>query len=189
MLSGGELDEAHRACTELENIAGEFGTEILGAMARHARGAVSVAQGDHQGAIVPLRQAFEVWHRLGAPYMAARIRLLLGRAFLALGDQEGAELERAAARRVFSELGATPDLAALDAGDDHPATKGSLQGLSKREIEVLLLLASGKNNKVIARELFVSERKIDRHVSNIFTKNGVSSRAAATAFAYENRLV
>jgi DNA-binding CsgD family transcriptional regulator len=190
MLSGGLLDEAHQACTELERIAGEFATEILGAMARQARGAVLVAQGDHQGAIGPLRQAFEVWHRIGAPYIAARIRLLLGRAFLALGDHEGSELEQAAARRVFTELGAVPDLAALDAADDHPVTaKGRIQGLSKREIEVLLLLASGKTNKVIARELFVSERTIDRHVSNIFTKIGVGSRAAATAFAYENRLV
>jgi DNA-binding CsgD family transcriptional regulator len=190
MLSAGEFDDAREACAELENIAREFGTEILGAMAGHARGAVSVAAGDHHGAIGPLRHAFEVWHRIGAPYIAARIRLLLGRAFLALGDREGADLEYAAARRVFSDLGAAPDLAALEAADQRPpAATGSVHGLSKREIEVLLLLASGKTNKVIARELFVSERTIDRHVSNIFTKIGVATRAAATAFAYENRLV
>ena len=190
MLSGGALDEAQQACAELEGIAASSARESSAPWPGMRAEPSSVAQGDHQGAVAPLRQAFEVWHRTGAPYIAARIRLLLGRAFLALGDHEGAELERAAARRVFSELGAAPDLAALDSADGNTATsKGRVPGLSKREIEVLLLLASGKTNKVIARELFVSERTIDRHVSNIFTKIGVSSRAAATAFAYENRLV
>src|SRR5688572_1353025 len=114
VLASGELDEARGACDELETIAREFGTEILGAMAAHARGAFSLAAGDHRAAIEPLRHAFAGWHRIGAPYIAARIRALLARAFLALGDREGAGLERTAARRVFEELGAAADLAALD---------------------------------------------------------------------------
>jgi DNA-binding NarL/FixJ family response regulator len=61
--------------------------------------------------------------------------------------------------------------------------------LTVRELQVLRLLASGKTNKVIARELSLSEKTIDRHVSNIFTKIDVSSRAAATAFAYEHDLI
>jgi DNA-binding NarL/FixJ family response regulator len=190
MLSSGELDDARRACEEIETLARELEAEVLGAMAAHARGAVSLAAGDPHGAVGPLRHAFGVWHRMGAPYIAARIRALLGRAFLALGDQEGAELERAAARRVFEELGASADLVGLDT--DPPlssATPQGSHGLSKREIEVLRLLATGKTNKVIARTLFVSDRTIDRHVSNIFTKIGVGTRAAATAFAYENDLV
>jgi DNA-binding NarL/FixJ family response regulator len=60
--------------------------------------------------------------------------------------------------------------------------------LSAREIEVLLLVASGKTNKVIAKELFLSEKTVDRHVSNIFVKLDVPSRAAATAWAYRNGL-
>ncbi|HEU4350299.1 MAG TPA: LuxR C-terminal-related transcriptional regulator [Burkholderiales bacterium] len=191
MLSAGELDDARAACRELEDIAREFGTEIIGAMAAHARGAVSIAEGDHHGAIEPLRHAFGVWHRVGAPYLAARIRVLIGRSFLGLGDGEGAKLERDAARKVFAALGAARDLAVVDAADGSASTAKPVPAheLSKRELEVLRLVASGKTNKAIARELFVSERTVDRHVSNIFTKIGVGTRAAATAFAYENGLV
>jgi DNA-binding NarL/FixJ family response regulator len=187
MLAAGELDEARAACRELEEVARDFGTEILGAMAAHARGAVASAEGDARAAIEPLRRAFGVWHRVGAPYIAARIRVLLGRACVALGDRDGAELERIAARKVFEELGARADLAALDAAPAPPP--GRQIGLSPRELEVLRLLATGKTNKAIASALFVSERTVDRHVSNIFAKIGVASRAGATAFAYENGIV
>jgi DNA-binding CsgD family transcriptional regulator len=190
MLSAGHIDEARVACRELEDIAHEFGTEILGAMAAQARGAVFVAEENHHGAIEPLRHAFGIWQRAKAPYIGARIRVLLGHAFFALGDHDSAALERAAARKVFEELGAAPDLMALDALDaastGHPS---SSHNLSRRELEVLRLLATGKTNKAIARALFVSERTVDRHVSNIFMKIGVATRAAATAFAYENGLV
>ena len=189
-LASRALDEARAASRELQDIARDYGTEILGALAAHARGAVALADGKPRDAVEPLRHAFGVWHKAGAPYLAARIRVLLGRAFRELGDQDGAELERAAARKVFETLGAAPDLAAL--GEPGPQTSTSAappHGLSKRELEVLRLLATGKTNKEIARELFLSERTVDRHVSNIFTKIGVASRAAATAFAYSRKLV
>jgi DNA-binding NarL/FixJ family response regulator len=190
-LAAGELVEAQAAARELEEIAGEFASEILGAMAAHARGAVLVAAGDLRGAIEPLKHAFVIWQKAGAPYIAARIRVLLGTALEKLGDRESAELERAAARKVFEELGASTDLAVLgsEAAAGAVAAHAPAHGLSKREIEVLRLIAAGKTNKTIARDLFVSERTIDRHVSNIYTKIGVSSRAAATAFAYEKGLV
>jgi DNA-binding NarL/FixJ family response regulator len=56
-------------------------------------------------------------------------------------------------------------------------------------LQVLRLVATGKTNKVIAAELRLSERTIDRHVGNIFTKFNLSSRAAATAYAYEHKLI
>jgi DNA-binding NarL/FixJ family response regulator len=115
------------------------------------------------------------------------VRVVLARAFQALGDEDGARLERDAARKIFVDLGAAPDLAALEAPAPTRA-RGAL-GLSARELEVLLLVASGKTNKAIARELFVSEKTIDRHVSNIFAKLDVPSRAAATAWAYEHGLI
>ena len=62
-------------------------------------------------------------------------------------------------------------------------------GLTGRELQVLRLIATGKTNKAIARELSLSEKTIDRHVSNIFVKADVSSRSAATAFAYERKLI
>lgn len=187
MLAAGEREKARAAADELESIAAEFGTRILDAMAAQARGAFRLAEGDAQTAIEPLQRAFETWHRAGAPYLAARIRVLRAEAYQALGDRDGAELERDAARRVFRELGAAPDLAALSAGE--PATDAPAHGLSARELQVLRLVASGKTNKAIAAELFLSERTVDRHVSHILAKLDVPSRAAATAFAYENRLV
>ena len=193
MVAASDLAEARRASDELSSLAESFGMETLGAMAQHARGAVALAEGDAQGAIDPLRRAQEVWQRVGAPYLSARIRVLVGRACRALGDEDGAALELDAARKIFVRLGAAPDVAAIEAmaaprrvETGRPA---SAHGLSAREREVLQLVAAGKTNKVIAAELFLSEKTVDRHVSNIFGKLDVSSRAAATAWAYQHGLV
>jgi DNA-binding NarL/FixJ family response regulator len=167
--------------------------DVLGAMAQHARGAVALADGDARGAIDALRRAQGVWERVGAPYLGARIRLLLARAFRALGDEDGAALELDAAKRVFVQVGAAPDVRAAE----HmaaPATTAAgpandTHGLSAREVEVLRLVASGRTNKVIAGELFLSEKTVDRHVSNIFAKLNVSSRAAATGWAYQHHIM
>jgi DNA-binding NarL/FixJ family response regulator len=125
--------------------------------------------------------------------LSARIRLLVARAFRALGDGDGAALELDAARKVFVELGAAPDVhaaaAMATAAATHAGSATDTHGLSARELEVLRLVASGKTNKTIAGELFLSEKTVDRHVSNIFGKLNVSSRAAATAWAYQHRIV
>ncbi|MCC6995968.1 MAG: helix-turn-helix transcriptional regulator [Deltaproteobacteria bacterium] len=197
LLAAGECAEARQAADELGAIAERLGMEILGAIADHARGAVALAEGDARAALQPLRRAQDLWQRVGAPYLCARVRVVMARAFQALGDQDGAGLELEAARKVFLAVGAGPDLAALEAMAGPAAapaatgaapSKGS-HGLSPRELEVLLLVAAGKTNKVIARELFVSEKTVDRHVSNIFAKLNVPSRAAATAWAYQHRLL
>lgn len=188
LLGVGDAEAARAACHELEQIAAQYDIRALSAMACHARGAVCLSEGDARAACEPLRRAFEIWRGLGAPYLAARIRVLLGRAYRALGDDDGGALELAAAREVFESLGATPDLARVDALGT-PANPSSARGLTRRELEVLRLVASGKTNKVIAKQLFLSEKTVDRHVSNIFAKLGVSSRAAATARAYEQQLI
>jgi len=186
-LAAGEIDKARSACDELSEIARGFEFQILGAMAAHAKGALFLAEENPGHAIEPLRRAFDVWTRIGAPYLAARVRAALARAYAAVGDTDGSELEMHAARKVFRQLGAAPDLAALGAtNEERNSTAGDL---SKRELEVLRLVATGKTNKVIARQLCVSERTIDRHLSNIFNKIDVSSRAAATAYAYEHDLI
>ncbi len=193
MLATGDLAEARRASDELSALAGRFAMEMLSATAHHARGAVLLAEGSAAVAMEPLRRAQEVWQRVGAPYLGARTRVLVAAAYQALGDQDGAALERGEARKVLVQLGAAPDIAALDAmaapAPGRVARSAGAHGLSAREVEVLLLVASGRTNKVIARQLFLSEKTVDRHVSNIFTKLDVSSRAAATAWAYEHGLV
>jgi DNA-binding CsgD family transcriptional regulator len=183
MLAAADLGEARRAADELGALARGFGMELLGAMADHARGAVLLAEGDACGAIDPLRRAQEVWQRVGAPYVSARIRLLVARAVQALGDADGAALELGAAKKIFTQLGAVPDLEATGA----PAR--ATHGLSARELEVLRLVAAGQSNKEIARALFLSVKTVDRHVSNIFVKLDVQSRAAATAWAYQHGLL
>jgi ATP/maltotriose-dependent transcriptional regulator MalT len=191
MLAINALDEARAACAELEATAARYGGEVLEAMAKHAHASVALAEGNAQGAIEPLRHALQVWQRIGAPYIAARIHVLLARACAMLGDEEGALRECAFARETFEQLGATPDLAQLDAlneGKAGAAGKAS-HGLSARELQVLKLVAAGKTNRAIAGELCLSEKTVDRHVSNIFGKLGVPSRAAATAFAYEHGLI
>jgi DNA-binding NarL/FixJ family response regulator len=143
----------------------------------------------------PVRRAFGFWQRLGAPYLAARLRVLLARACVALGDNEGARLELECACEVFEQVGARPDLVAAESlvaslderGRSGPPAAGC--GLTGRELQVLRLVASGKTNKAIARELSLSEKTVDRHVSNIFAKTDVNTRAAATAFAYERKLI
>lgn len=186
-LASGEVDRARIASAELSQIAEGYESPILGAMAAHASGVLQLAEANPGQAVEPLRHALIVWTRVGAPYIAARIRVDLARAYAALGDVDGSQLEIDAARQVFRQLGAEPDLQAL-AATDRPG-RHSTNDLSARELEVLRLVAKGKTNKSIARQLGLSERTIDRHLSNIFNKINVSSRAAATAYAYEHDLV
>ena len=150
-------------------------------------GRSDLADGEAEAALEPLRHAFGIWQRFGAPYLAARLRVLIGIACRALGDEEGAGLELGAARSVFEELGAAPDLALLAALAN--ARPPPANGLTPRELQVLRLVATGKTNKAIAGELSLSEKTVDRHVSNIFVKLDVPSRTAATAYAYEHELI
>ena len=187
MIAAGDLDAARRASQELQEASADLGTDVLAAIAAHARASVELAQGNALRVLDPARQAFAVWQRMGAPYLAARLRVLLARACVALGDAEGARLEMQCAREVFEQLGASPDMAVLDAIARPADAPG--RNLSGRELQVLRMIATGKTNKAIARELSLSEKTIDRHVSNIFDKVGVATRSAATAFAYEHGLI
>jgi ATP/maltotriose-dependent transcriptional regulator MalT len=185
LLAVGDVEQARGMARELEETSQAHRTVLLLAMAASARGSVMLAEGNPQ-AIAILREAFDRWHELGAPYAEAVVRVGIARACKAHGDDDGAVLELDAARAVFERLGAAPDLAIVDG---LTAPGASTHSLTVRELEVLRLVATGKTNKEIARALFVSERTVDRHVSNIFAKVHVQSRAAATAFAYEHDLV
>lgn len=182
MLAADDLAAAREACEELERAARSFDSAVLGAMAAQARGALELAAGEPRASLAPLRRAFQAWQSIDAPYLAARTRVLLGEACRALGDEDGAKLELAAAKATFAKLGAAPDLARID-------SSAGAHGLTARELQVLRLVAAGKTNKAIARELKLSDRTVDRHLSNIFCKLDVASRAAATAYAYRNRLI
>jgi DNA-binding CsgD family transcriptional regulator len=188
MLAAGDTAAAYGACRELAQIATMFRSDLLNAVVSAAQGAVELADEDARAALVPLRNAARKWQELDAPFELARVRVLLGLACQALGDQETADLDLAAAEEVFARLGAAPDLARVRALSRR-APSGSTHGLTPRELQVLRLLSTGGTNKVIAAQLVLSERTVDRHVSSILTKLGVPSRAAATAYAYQHQLV
>jgi DNA-binding CsgD family transcriptional regulator len=188
MLAAGDIPSARNACRELEEIAQNLPTGVPGAIAAEACGAVDLAEGNAQAALGTLRRAFEVWQRLDAPYAAARVRVLIGLCCHALGDEDGADLEIAAAWFSFERLGAAPDLARIDSLLEG-VPSGHSHGLTPRELQVLRLVASGDTNKAIAARLCLSERTIERHLSNIFAKLELSTRAAATAWAYEHGLI
>jgi ATP/maltotriose-dependent transcriptional regulator MalT len=181
-LAAGEREEARAACSEFEAVSGAFESEMLAAMVAYAQGAVDLAGGDAASALPVLRRAWRAWQELDAPYEAARVRVLLAEACRALGDEDSAALELDAARAGFEALGAAPELARL-------GERAEVHGLSKREVEVLQLVAAGKSNKEIAAELVISEHTVARHLQNIFTKARVSSRTAAAAYAFEHDLV
>jgi DNA-binding CsgD family transcriptional regulator len=187
-LALGHVEEARGACAELAALAETLEADVLRATAVQAHGAIALAEGDARSAVGILRQAFEVWESLAAPYESARVRVLIGQACRALGDEEAATLEFEAARAVFVRLGARPDLARLDALAA-PAPTRREHPLTTRELDVLRLVAGGHTNKAIAARLCLSERTIDRHLSNILGKLHVPSRTAATAWAYDHKVL
>jgi DNA-binding CsgD family transcriptional regulator len=187
-LAAGDVDAARAAADELSEMADDLDAPLLRAVAAHAHGAVLLLEGDARAALGALRQAWTAWQELEVPYEAARARVLIGLACRELGDEETAEMELDAARWVFGQLGAVPDLARAQALSRKAGGKPA-GGLTARELQVLRLVATGKTNRSIAADLFLSEKTVARHVSNIFAKLGLSSRAAATAYAYEHELV
>jgi DNA-binding CsgD family transcriptional regulator len=188
MLAACVMKDARDACCELGEIAQVFDTDVLHATAAQAQGTLELAAGDARAGLGSLRRAFELWRQLEVPYEAARVRMLIGLACRGLGDDEACDLEFGSARTVFEQLGAAPQLAHLDSLCRNAVT-GDRQTLTPRELQVLRMVAAGKTNKEIAAKLSLSERTIDRHVSNILCKFDVPSLAAATACAYSRKFI
>jgi ATP/maltotriose-dependent transcriptional regulator MalT len=188
MLAGGELEAARGACDELEQLTGDRQDGMLRAMCAQARAEVALAEGDAWAALGAARTACQSWQQLGAPYETARARVVVALACRELGDTDAGRMELDAAQLAFRELGATRELART-AQLAQPSGARRPDALTAREVEVLRLVATGRTNRAIAEELVISEKTVARHVSNIFTKLRVSSRSAATAYAYEHGVV
>lgn len=182
-----DADAARRSADELTAFAREYPMPMVRAVAAQAEGTVLLSEGDPAGAAQVLRLAWNLWLELGVPYEAARCRVLIGRACRLLGDESSAVMDFEAAHADLLELGAAP--AAAWAGALMRQGANEAKGpLSPREMEVLRLVASGEGNRAIAAELYLSEKTVARHISNIFLKLGLSSRAAATRYAFEHGL-
>ncbi|MEX0790918.1 MAG: LuxR C-terminal-related transcriptional regulator [Actinomycetota bacterium] len=187
MKAAGRTEEAGRAADELDDLAAGFGAPLLAAMAAHARGSL-LLEAEPKSALEILRRAWRLWRELEVPYEGARTRALIGLALRRLKDEDSAQMELDAARWVFRQLGAVHDLAWIDRlMRNQPVQIPG--GLTARELEVLRLVAAGKTNRAIASDLFLSEKTVARHLSNIFTKLGVTTRSSATAFAFQHDLI
>jgi DNA-binding CsgD family transcriptional regulator len=182
-LHADDVDLADASAAEIDRIAAQFDSDGLRAISNQWRGAVSLADGQPVPALGTLRLAFAAWQELDVPYEVARTRALLVKAYRMLGDDDAAGREAAAARRAFAAMGADPDVRALDVLDSPPG------GLTRREVEVLRLVAGGRSNREVAAALVISEKTAARHVANIYAKLGISSRAAAASFAHDHALV
>jgi DNA-binding CsgD family transcriptional regulator len=186
MLSCRDLAAARDAAAELDTHARTLGTPFVRAAAAHAQGAVALAEGNAPSALASCRTALTLWCELEVPYEAARAQVLIAQACRALGDNDSADFEIDAACRTFEQLGAKLDLACLRPSI---ATARPTGGLTARELQVLRLVATGRTNRSIGDALQLSEKTVARHVANIFLKLDVSSRAAATAYAFEHGLI
>jgi DNA-binding NarL/FixJ family response regulator len=206
-LAAGDPEAARAAADELASLCNSINMPMLRAITEQSQASVLIHDGDAEAALVLLRRAWSRWLSLDAPFEAARCRALLAKVCAALGDQESARLEREAARAIFAELGAAPALSELersvpatpDARADHVDQSAPVPGsadstnhdagpLTARETEVVQLVSAGLSNRDIAAELFISEKTVARHLSNIFTKLDLTSRAAVTAYAYQHGL-
>jgi DNA-binding NarL/FixJ family response regulator len=185
-LATNDLGTAASSSDELQSIAVDFGTPALEAAAAMARGALRLAEGNTVEALESLRRACAIWQQIKVPYETARSRMWYGLALRSAGDEEDARQELRAALSTFERLGAVPEARA--AGELLGPRDALPRGLTAREAEVLRLVASGRTNREIAGQLVLSEHTVARHVQNIFAKIGVSSRSAATAFAFEHDL-
>ena len=185
LLAAGDLAAAGPLVAELVAVGDRFESTSLKAMAGHALGGLALAGDRPDEALAALRAALKEWRELGWPYETARTQVLVGRALRELGDQESAASELAAAARALVELGAGPAAQEVDRLLAPAALPG---GLTAREAEVLRLVASGNTNPEISAALFLSEKTVARHLSNIFAKLDVRSRTAAAAYAFDHGL-
>jgi DNA-binding CsgD family transcriptional regulator len=186
-LTEGDVTAARTRITELREIATWLGAPVVRAACMMAEGTALLAEHRPEEALGPLRRAWTEWQGLEAPYDAARVRVLIGCGYRALGDRESAAMEFDAARWVFQQLNARPDLARVDALTASTAAQEARHGLTQRELDVLRLIAAGQTNKEIGSALVISEHTVARHVQNMLAKLGYSSRAALAAFAVERR--
>jgi DNA-binding NarL/FixJ family response regulator len=179
-LARGSLDEAERHCTELESGAESFATPGFRAWAAHARGAVLTQQGRHAEALDLLEEALREYRTQQSRYETAQVYEWMTLAHKGLGDEQLAAADSATAESIYAQLGVEP---AQVCGT---TVRG---GPTKREMEILRLVAAGATNRQAADQICISEKTVGRHLANIYAKLGVSSRTAAVAWAHENNLL
>jgi len=187
-LAAGSTEDARAFCDMLQNCAAQYSTDAVRAAADEALARVRIADGHAEDALACIRRAADLLRDLQAPYHLARVRVLAAHACLAIGDAEGAQIELDTALNVFRDLGALPDEARTRKLRTGLSKSGDV-ALTPRQAQVLQLIADGMTNPAIADALGLSERTVDRHVSDILTRLNVPTRAAATAYGLSHGLI
>ena len=176
-LARDSVDEADHYCSELEAGAEKYDSAGFRAWALHARGAVLVRQGKPAEALPILHDAMRRYRNTQRRYEMAQVYEWMEQAHRAAGDDDSAASDAANAESIYQQLGARAIRA---------ANRAAPGGLTSREVEVLARIAAGASNRDVAKQLFISDKTVGRHLANIFVKLGVSSRTAAAAWAHDN---
>ncbi len=187
-----DVEDATHCADRLAELTNRFPQRAVRSVALQAHAYVALGSGRPHAAVDAAREAVAHAGRLGSPLGAAEARTLLGEALAATGDRAAAMAELGRAHAELERMGAwrhrdraAHALRALGRAVAVPraaaAGNGSFAGLTQREVDVLQRVARGRTNRQIAAELYLSVRTVDRHVSRIFEKLGVSSRAAAVS--------
>lgn len=188
LLAAGAGEDAAAASAELGSLVDHFNSDSVRAAHARALGEQALANQEWPRALPELRRAAGLWRSLDVPYETARCSVLLAIAYRGVGDDEAADLELESAREVFMRLGARPDQQVVNGMLLRPGIPAQ-HGLSPREVQVLRLIVQGLTNRAIGAELFLSERTVQRHVSNIFDKLGVTSRTQAATHAIDRGII
>jgi len=193
-----QIDQASDTAAELETIAGLVGTDALRAAALLAAGFVASARGEHEEARLRFEDAAYLYGTSGSPYEAARARLAHAQTLADLDRSPAAATAAQSALTTFDAMGAAPAarrarrlLARLEPHADSPRSsrRHGVTDLTRRQREVLRLIAQGLSDRDIATRLYLSEHTVHRHVSNILTRLDVPSRTAAVATALRRELL
>lgn len=191
-----DLVGANNTLTELKSVTTNVGTPPLQAAAAFAEGCLANALGDQEHAKCRFEDAIDLFTRSGAPFETARARSELCHLLRKLGRMEEARHQATSALELFQELGAERDaemmrtlLSTLDKASEKSSRRRKTQDLTRREVQVLQLVARGSSNRDIAAELALSEHTVHRHLANILAKLNLSSRAAAVAYAAKHGLL
>lgn len=185
MIAAGQNREAREATEELNEIAFDFDVPYLYAMSSYALGTVLFAEKDFTQALEHLEKALKIWISMDLPYETARTREVKGLIYRKMGDKESSDMEFVGTKWTYEQLMAKPDLQRIERLENKRKNR-DVYGLTLRELQILRHVTYGRTNKSVASELFISERTVDRHMSNIFNKLKVNSRVKATAFAIKH---
>jgi DNA-binding NarL/FixJ family response regulator len=186
-LAAGDVAAARRAYDDLAILVEGQTAPYVRAVAAYAAGCVLLAEGDATAALAELRHAGGAWRELEMPYEAARASVQIAAACRQLGDDDAAGLHLEIAEATFERLGARADLARL--GRLARSSGRSPHPLTARQCEVLRVVATGKSNREVAEVLGISEHTVARHLQNIYTTLGLTTRAGATTYAHEHGLL